>query len=303
MKKQELKVKKIFAISIALISLPVMIFAGEYEADRYTKYRTGASSAELHPLSVVTQLNFPNRIDTVLSAIDYALQTSGYQVDWSESNKARKVLKDLTLPQVHRELSLMTLAEALEVLAGPAWEIKTNSVERVLTIHLAADAESRREAEETGVVGVRPLVEDKPGIGSLEEVVSVHYSHIAVKDLIEILLPGGWIASYEVPAGVLNTKVTSHAESSRRAALTELFKEINLKAIFYPGEGIALIVSKTDTPIHRLPATEGSGEFTRSSYIEPTSPESPSALEEVDKLIDDARKLERLLEEENGVPK
>ena len=91
---------------------------------------------------------------------------------------------------------------------------------------------------------VQSVIKAKEGVGSLDEPVIVHYSSISVKALIEILVPKGWVVHYEVSDAILKQKLVSHAESSRRNALSSLFKELNLKALFYPGQAVVLVTEK-----------------------------------------------------------
>ncbi len=379
------------------------------QVDRYTGYKTNAALEEVNPLLVLTQINFPSAVKTVQEAIDHALQRSGYRVDWRQSAEAYNIFSGLDIPAVHRRLNLMTLKDAIATLAGEAWQLLVDSVNRKLVIQLHAyvpwqtadgfngdgtlglhspksisrapltranhypaddsvSAQTRRDhfqqeypdlpveqsvsdtnivdndvsentvihnesvadfvhfekaeipvpdntdlyyeipdglgnkytrgnigsyhpakmlssddadsfdkipnihrvqyipghstspytdlskldkrttIEEHDVVrdlwSVQSVIKAKEGVGSLDEAVIVHYSSIAVKELIEILIPEGWVVHYEVSDAVLKQKLVSHAESSRRNALSSLFKELNLKALFYPGQAVVLVAEK-----------------------------------------------------------
>lgn len=351
----------------------------QLQVDRYTGYKANATAAEVNPLLVITQINFPSHVKTVHDAIEHTLRRSGYRVDWRQSAEARDVFAELEVPIVHRKLSLMTLKDAIATLTGDAWQLLIDTVNRRLIIQLhdyvpwqLADnskindssmpraeeftateeqTESNRnrvaaemskpvaqhnteggnpnffskqttpeahaiyrnttldsvEHEESsdkpllnftrvaehgiliqdnmdsydempyfrraqyipqytesdniemsppnkqrpsetyteqGLWSVRPVIKAKESVGSLDEAVIVHYSSISVKELIEILIPEGWVVHYEVSAEILRQKLVSHAESSRRSALLSLFKELNLKALFYPGQAVVLVAEK-----------------------------------------------------------
>ena len=472
------------------------------QVDRYTGYKTSAALEEVNPLLVLTQINFPSAIKTVQEAIDHALQRSGYRVDWQQSFEAYSIFSGLDIPVVHRKLNLMTLKDAIATLAGEAWQLLVDSVNRKLVIRMhayvpwqgangfngigmhrphieesisplaqmqanhylsdnsvpartelnrypsdnsvpaqtelnrypldnsvpaqtelnrypsdnsvpaqtelnrypsdnsvpartelnrypsdnfmpaqteingylsdssvsvpveqkhfqheypalpveqfvsdtnvayddvsenavihdepTADAvyfgeaktetpvadnadlydetsdrprnqytqrntqpyhvakmsymnnadssdkipsihrvQYKPEYSESPYTGLSKLDKPKPlegndtnshdlwsvqsvikakeGVGSLDEPVIVHYSSISVKDLIEILIPKGWVVHYEVSDAILKQKLVSHAESSRRNALSSLFKELNLKALFYPGQAVVVVAEK-----------------------------------------------------------
>ena len=108
------------------------------QVDRYTGYKTNATLEEVNPLLVLTQINFPSAIKTVREAIDHALQRSGYRVDWQQSAEAYNIFSKLDIPLVHRKLNLMTLKDAIATLAGEAWQLLVDSVNRKLVIRLHA---------------------------------------------------------------------------------------------------------------------------------------------------------------------
>jgi len=124
---------------------------------------------------------------------------------------------------------------------------------------------------------VEPLIKAKEGIGSLDEAVIVHYSSISVKELIEILIPDGWAVHYEVSDAILKQKMVSHAESSRRSALLSLFKELNLKALFYPGQAVVLVAEKE-------PRSLSSSNF---SQFEPAKPADKQVVDRTSESLPD----------------
>ena len=284
-----------------------------YQTDRYTTYQSGAAIEELKPLAVPTQLNFPSHVKTVHAAIDYALRRSGYSVDWQHSRDAAQIFSQLKLPEVHRQLNLMTVREVVQTLAGEAWQVSEDTVHRLLSIGLRepqrlrlASADHRStsvyqdsELESENLFSAeaenKPLSDSAmPMIGSLDEIVTVHRSSITVRELIELLLPAGWSVHYEVSEQVLSQSLTSHAESSRRHALLALFKEINLKALFYPRDAVVLVVEKDGSSYHHgLLSKHMRGKASANTQPSPAAPLS-LPLEE---LVEEAKTLRALMQE------
>ena len=127
----------------------------------------------------------------------------------------------------------------------------------------ATPAETRAESERTGryvlirkaaafedavalaedAFGVEKSVADKPGLGDLSEPVAVHHDSIQLRDLLIHLIPDGWELRLEIPQHEAAQIIAFHAETSRRRALDDLLKKLNLRGSFYPGAGL-LLVSK-----------------------------------------------------------
>ena len=146
---------------------------------------------------------------------------------------------------------------------------------------------------------VQPLIKAKEGIGSLDEAVIVHYSSISVKELIEILIPEGWVVHYEVSDAILKQKLVSHAESSRRSALSALFKELNLKALFYPGQAVVLVAEKTSSSNSSY--TPRSKSIDKSGYDRASEPlsDTPSpavSRPQLDNILKDAQTIKNLMD-------
>ena len=120
------------------IAAPTNLVNRQLKVDRYTSYQAHATIEEINPLLVVTQINFPSDIKTVSDAIEHSLQRSGYQIDWQQSAEAYDIFSVLEMPIVHRKLNLMTLKDAIATLAGEAWQLLVDSVNRKLVIQLRA---------------------------------------------------------------------------------------------------------------------------------------------------------------------
>ena len=259
-----------------LISICPTYGLGEdlYHIDRYTAYQSRVPAEERAPLDALIQINFPSEIKTIKKAIDHALGPSGYRLDWLASPDAERILSRLSLPEVHRELGLMDIRTAVQTLANDSWQIEVDDVNRVLIISPIVQAvDSADDPWETKMT-LRP----NPNLGSLDEPVTAHYSSISIRELINVLLPEGWRVSYEVTEAVLEQKVVSHTETTRRQALYELFKEIGLRAYFYPHEGIVVVLDPKPKPVE-----------VGKPYYRPTG--STTQNEELKTITDNSRKI------------
>ena len=84
-------------------------------------------------------VRFPKRIQTLGEAVRYLLQRSGYRLATAEAIGPDTVaLFALPLPAVHRSLGPMTLRDALETLAGPAFHLVQDPVHRLITFERCA---------------------------------------------------------------------------------------------------------------------------------------------------------------------
>jgi len=129
--------------------LPSMTTAAPIDSDarvgRYVTAHLGVDAAQSDPLAVVVRVTFAPSITTVGEALDHLLLRSGYamaSLDASDPNLP--VLLTRPLPQVHRRLGPVRLKEALEVLAGSAWSLTIDPVNRLISYELAP--EYRRSA-------------------------------------------------------------------------------------------------------------------------------------------------------------
>ncbi len=154
---------------------------------------------------------------------------------------------------------------------------------------------------------VQPVIKAKEGVGSLDEPVMVHYSSISVKALIEILIPEGWVVHYEVSDAILKQKLVSHAESSRRTALSSLFKELNLKALFYPGQAVVVVAEKEPksydyghSPKFKAIDSQNADASTDSF---PNPPDAYKPQPKVDTILRNAKTIKNLMNEMEPNPK
>ncbi|WP_105198211.1 PFGI-1 class ICE element type IV pilus protein PilL2 [Escherichia albertii] len=99
--------------------------------DRYLLIDTSPSAAQRTPLEQTIDIRIPASLSpTVADAMRYALRQSGYSL--CGITPANQVLYNQMLPAVHYQLGPMRLSQALQILAGEAWQLEVDSVQRIV---------------------------------------------------------------------------------------------------------------------------------------------------------------------------
>ncbi len=99
--------------------------------DRYLLVSTDPAAVQRDPLSQIIDIRIPASVKpTVADALRYALRQSGYSL--CATGAANGVLYRQALPAVQYQLGPMRLRTALQVLAGPAWQLEVDDVQRVV---------------------------------------------------------------------------------------------------------------------------------------------------------------------------
>lgn len=223
-----------FLLGVFLTLLTVNALAvQEQRVGRYTIVKIAPTASEVEPLSAIKALRFPEHIQDVYSAIVHLMQQTGYTLKLNEDT--RQLLTDLKLPQAHRELSPLSIIDALHILLGDVWEIRVDHKFREISV----TDEMRTVA--TAHQNLSRAVTAKAHIGSMQEPVIAHHQQIHLKSLIQHLVPRGWEVSYQLPYNKITKTITFHAETSRKRALEQLFLRLKLSGIFYPGQGLLLV--------------------------------------------------------------
>ncbi|ELQ9310770.1 PilL N-terminal domain-containing protein [Serratia marcescens] len=105
--------------------------------DRYLLVSTDPAAVQRDPLSQIIDIRIPASVNpTVADALRYALRQSGYSL--CATGSANGVLYRQALPAVQYQLGPMRLRTALQVLAGPAWQLEVDDVQRVVCHSLRA---------------------------------------------------------------------------------------------------------------------------------------------------------------------
>ncbi|MDC9597972.1 PFGI-1 class ICE element type IV pilus protein PilL2 [Xenorhabdus anantnagensis] len=102
---------------------------------RYVLVSTDPTAAQRDPLSQLMDIQLPaSQSPTVADAMRYALRQSGYAL--CTPDKRNDILYRQPLPSVHAQLGPIRLRTALQVMAGPAWKLEVDEVQRVVCHHL-----------------------------------------------------------------------------------------------------------------------------------------------------------------------
>lgn len=126
-------------IAVICMAISVNLQANDIQVGRYSLYAATPTKAQRDLLAVTTTVRFPEGIQTVGEAVRYLLERSGYRLAQTESIVPdAMVLFALPLPAVHQQLGPMTLRDALETLAGPAFNLVQDPVHRLITYERCA---------------------------------------------------------------------------------------------------------------------------------------------------------------------
>lgn len=99
--------------------------------DRYLLVSTDPMAAQRDPLSQIIDIRIPaSTHPTIADALRYALRQSGYAL--CSVGPANGILYRQPLPGVQYQLGPMRLRTALQVMAGPAWQVEVDDVQRVV---------------------------------------------------------------------------------------------------------------------------------------------------------------------------
>ncbi|WP_218073768.1 PilL N-terminal domain-containing protein [Escherichia coli] len=105
--------------------------------DRYLLVSTAPQAAQRDPLSQVIDIRIPASLKpTVADAMRYVLKQSGYTL--CATGPANGVLYRQPLPAVQYQQGPVRLRTALQVMAGPAWQLEVDDVQRVVCHSLRA---------------------------------------------------------------------------------------------------------------------------------------------------------------------
>lgn len=130
---------------VALLSISsFQAVASETQIGRYTSEVSKPSFAQKNLLSTHLDIKFPKNVVTVKEAISYLLEPSGYRLAVGERlDPDLNLLYRQILPQVHRHLRSISLADALQVVATDVWVLQANPVLRTVTFRLSDDVRAR----------------------------------------------------------------------------------------------------------------------------------------------------------------
>ncbi|CDL84212.1 PilL N-terminal domain-containing protein [Xenorhabdus szentirmaii] len=102
---------------------------------RYLLVSTDPTAAQRDPLSQLIEVRLPaSQKPTVGDALRDVLRQSGYTLCTPE--KINDILYRQPLPSVHHQFGPVRLHTALQLMAGPAWQLDVDAVQRQVCHHL-----------------------------------------------------------------------------------------------------------------------------------------------------------------------
>lgn len=112
-------------------------FDGTHQASRYAKAYPSAKAVQVDPLSSIVKIKFPNDVQTIKQAIEYLLGPTGYRlapVEFSDPYVKNVFISELA--DIHREIGLIRVDDAIKTIVGKPWELVEDPVNRMVTLEL-----------------------------------------------------------------------------------------------------------------------------------------------------------------------
>ena len=110
------------------------VYAQEITVARYSVMSVDPTPAQLDPLSALVDEIVTDTVTTVGEAVHYLLAGSGYRLsDSVTAPMGREALLALPLPDVHRDIGLVSRRAALEVLASPGFILVEDPIHRLVS--------------------------------------------------------------------------------------------------------------------------------------------------------------------------
>ena len=223
-----------------LAASPVLAADSAMPIARYAYLLPGSHFAQRHPLRVtITRMRFPQEVATVGDALVYLLARSGYRFDEARSPWAQTILLPQPLPEVHRDLGPIHLAEALSVLAGSAWRLKANPLYRTLIIEpteawqaqlkrtqAALEIEAAPEAAAAPYLEPAPEALELPLPTSLHDPAEIFVEDMTLEQALDLLVPVGWRLRPEVEPALLQARISLISSTTWWDALHELARQL-----------------------------------------------------------------------------
>lgn len=136
-------------ICTSLLVLGALGTTARAETQSYAVINPTATADQRDLLAVVVSLKFPPNVTTVGQALTTLLERSGYRLAYGDNTDPQlSTLMHLPLPQVHRSLGPIRLRDALQALAGSAWILVEDPVNRLVSFDL--DSRFRMAARVAG---------------------------------------------------------------------------------------------------------------------------------------------------------
>lgn len=137
-------------LASGICSADVIEIDGEHyvRTDRYTLVSIDTKPEQMSPLLSVVDIQFSNNIRTIGGALTELLEGSGYR--WKSTEQDNQVLGQLPLPVVVRQIGPVRLRDALVTIAGSAWHLNVDELNRAVWFEPVESATRNRRDDQTG---------------------------------------------------------------------------------------------------------------------------------------------------------
>lgn len=139
--------KRVTWIAMAFLFFASSIFAHDSKTmiGHYLSLENKPTEAQIDLLSQIIQVRFPQEVQSIGDAINYILRYSGYSlIDEGKQNAALKNTLKKSLPIIDRNFGPMSLKDALTTLAGPAFTLIQDPLNREVDFKLKPVAAWRK---------------------------------------------------------------------------------------------------------------------------------------------------------------
>lgn len=111
--------------------------ADNMQVARYSTVDPRPSDSQKSLLNTLIHTRFHQKITTVGEALDFLLMRSGYRLQETSTDKPEiAILYSYPLPEVQRELGPIRLRDALRVLAGQAYQVNIDPLNRLISFEI-----------------------------------------------------------------------------------------------------------------------------------------------------------------------
>ena len=115
---------------------------------RYMTTENKPRAEQINLLAQVIQIRFPKDVQTIGGALTYLLKFSGYSlIPEAKQGAAIKTTLGKPLPAIDRNFGPMTLKDGLSVLAGPAFYLVQDPLNRMIDFRLLPSFEKLYETQ------------------------------------------------------------------------------------------------------------------------------------------------------------
>lgn len=112
--------------------------------DRYVLVNIDPTEAQRDPLQQLVEIKIPSsKRATVADGMRLALNRTGFTL--CAANFANSTLYSQPLPTIHHDMGPMRVSDALQVMAGEAWQLEIDRVQRVVCHSVRSGFQSPRQ--------------------------------------------------------------------------------------------------------------------------------------------------------------